>query len=71
MSTLFLKSYFSVGIYLLKVNNRNTRTKSKICPKLAKKTLGRDGWRHSGVFIVNLEHIFNLVLVFVLLTLCM
>ena len=40
------------GIYLLKVNNRNTRR-----------------WRRSGDFIVNFEHISNLVLVFLLLTL--
>ena len=38
------------GIYLLKVNNRNTRTSCE--------------WRRSGVFIVNFEQISNLVLVF-------
>ena len=45
-----------VGIYLLKVNNRNTRTRCEIC---------------SGVFIVNFEHISHLVLVFLLLALNM
>ena len=30
-----------VGIYLLKVNNRNTRTRRKICSKLTKKTSER------------------------------
>ena len=44
------------GIYMLKVNNRNTRTRCEIC---------------SGIFIVNFEHISHLVLVFLLLTLNM
>ena len=38
-----------VGIYPLKVNNRNTRTKCEI-------------WCRSFVFIINFEHISNLVL---------
>ena len=45
-----------MDIYLLKVNNRNTRKRCEIC---------------SGVFIVNFEHILHLVLVFLLLTLNM
>ena len=57
------------GIYLLKVNNRNTRTRFEICSKLKIKTLERHQWRRSGVFIVNSEHISHLVLVFLLLTL--
>ena len=55
-------------IYLLKVNNRNTRTKCEIFSKLAIKTPERRQWRHFGVFIVNLEQIPHLVLVFLLLT---
>ena len=51
----------AAGIYLLKVNNRNTRTRCEICSKLTIKT--------PGVFIVNFEHISHLVLVFLLLTL--
>ena len=47
-------SWIPAGIYLLKVNIRNTRARSEIC---------------SGVFIVNFEHILHLVLVFLLLTL--
>ena len=39
------------GIYLLKVNNRNTRTRCEICPKLTIKTPER-----SSVSIVNFEH---------------
>ena len=46
------------GIYLLKVNNRSTRTRCEICSK-------------SAVFIVNFEHISHLALVFLLLTLNM
>ena len=43
------------GIYLLKINNRNTRT----C----------EIRRRSGIFIVNFEHISHPVLVLLLLTL--
>ena len=56
-----------VGIYLLKVNNRNARTRCKICSKLTIKTPERRHWRLSGVFIINFEHISHLVLVFFLL----
>ena len=54
-------SNFPAGIYLLKINNRNTRTKYKICSKLTIKTIN----------IVNFEHISHVVLVFLLLTLNM
>ena len=57
------------GIYLLQVNNRNTRTRCEICSKLTINTPERRHWRRSGVFIVNFEHISHLVLVFLLLTL--
>ena len=59
------------GIYLLKVNNRNFRTRCKICSKLTIKTPERRQWRRSGVFVVNFEHIPHLALVFLLLTLNM
>ena len=39
-----------VDIYLLKVNNRNTRTRCEICSKLTRKTPER---RH-GVVLVSL-----------------
>ena len=55
--------------YMFKVNNRNTRTRCEICSKLTIKTSERRHWRHSGVFIVNVGHISNFVLVFLLLTL--
>ena len=56
------------GNYWFKVNNRNTRT-CEICSKLTIKTLERQQWRRSGVFVVKFEHIPHLVLVFLLLTL--
>ena len=52
------------GIYLLKVNNRNNRTRYEICSKLTIKTPERRKWCHSGVSIANFEHISHLVLVF-------
>ena len=58
-----------VGIYMLKVNNRNTRARCEICSKLTMKTQERCQWRRPGAFIVNFEHILHLVLVFSLLTL--
>ena len=60
-----------VGIYLLKVNNRNTRTRFEICSKLTIKTPERRHQHRSGIFIVNFERISHLVLVFLLLTLNM
>ena len=56
-------------IYLLKVNNRNTRVRCEICSKLTIKIPERRQWRRSDVFIVNFEHISHLNLVFLLLTL--
>ena len=59
---LKLLKIYLVGIYLLKVNNRNTRTRCEICSKLTIKTT-------SGDFIVNFEHISHIVLVFLMITL--
>ena len=53
-------------IYLLKVNNRNTRTRCEICSKLTTKTPERQQWRRSGVFLVNFEHNSHLALVLLL-----
>ena len=36
----------SAGIYLLKVNNRNTRTRCEICSKLTIRTPERRYWLH-------------------------
>ena len=60
---------YLVGIFMFKVNDRNTRSRREICSKLTIKTPERRHWRRSGVFIVNFEHIADLVLVFLLLTL--
>ena len=46
-----------VGIYKFKVNNRNTRTRCETSSKLTIKTPEQWQWHHSGVFIVNFEHI--------------
>ena len=59
------------GIYLLKVNNRNTRTRCEICSKLTINTPEQRQLRLSGVFIVNSEHISHLILMFLLLSLNM
>ena len=63
-----VRTKIPVGIYLLKVKNRNTRTRCEICSKLTIKTPER---RRFGVFIVNFETISHLVLVFLFLTLNM
>ena len=52
------------GIYLLKVNNRNTRARREIYSELTIKTPERRLWRRSGVFIVSFEHISHLFLAF-------
>ena len=57
------------GIYLLKVNNRNTRTRCEICSNLTLKKPERRHWCRSGVFTVNFEYISHLVLVFLFVTL--
>ena len=46
-----------VGIYLLKVNNRNNRTRCEISSKLTIKKPERRQWFRSGIFIVNFEDI--------------
>ena len=46
-----MRNYISAGIYLLKVNKRNTRTRSEICSELTIKT------PRSGVSIVTFEQV--------------
>ena len=65
----WLISVIPDGIYLLKVNNRNTRSRCETCSKLTIKTPEQRLWHRSYVFIVNFEHILHLGLVFFLLTL--
>ena len=64
-----LKINIPAGIYLLKVNDRNTRTRCEICSKLTVKTPERRHLRCSGVFNIKFEHSSYPVLVFQLLTL--
>ena len=47
--------HFPAGIYLFKVNNRNSRTMCKICSKLTIKTPERGQWR----FLVSLLSTLN------------
>ena len=60
---------FLASIYLLKINDRNCRTRCKICIKLTIKTRVVLVSLFSRVFIVNYEQFSHLVLVLVLLTL--
>ena len=57
------------GNKMVKLNNRNTRTRCEICSKLTIKIPERRHWRRFGIFIINFEQISHLVLVFLLLTL--
>ena len=54
---------------MFKVNNRSTRTSCEICTILTIKRPERRHWRRSGVFILNVEHISHVLLVFLLLIL--
>ena len=66
---LFVTIAIAASNYMFKVNNRNTRTRCKICSKLTIKIPERCHWRRFGIFIVNFERISHLVLVFLQLTL--
>ena len=59
------------SIYLLKVNNRKTRTRCEIFSKLIIKTPEWRQCRRSGGFIVNIENISYFFVVFLLLNLNM
>ena len=59
----------SADIYLLKVNNRNTRKRCETCLKLTMKTAEQRQWCCSSVLIINFEHMLHLFLVFLLSTL--
>ena len=52
-------------------DNPNTRKRYKICSKLTIKTPKRHQWRHTGFLIANFDHILQLALMFLLLTLNM
>ena len=42
---------------MVKVNNRNTRTRCEICSKLTTKTPERCHWRRSDVFSIKFVHL--------------
>ena len=70
----YIMRYNSTSIYLIKVSNRNIRTRCEICSMLTIKTSERQKQKftsRSGVFIVKFKHISRVVLVFLLLTLNM
>ena len=69
MLTGLMIEYYPVGIYLLKVNNRNTRTRCEICRSFVNfsKALFKNFFR--GVFIGNFGHFQHLDPLFLLLTL--
>ena len=68
---LSLLSPIQADNYMLKVDNRKTRTSFEIYPKLTIKTPKRRQCRHCDVFVVNFEHISELALGFLLTTLNM
>ena len=60
------------GVYLSKVNNRNTKNTSVRCEtylKLTVSTPERRQWYRSGVFIINFQQISHIHLVFPSVTL--
>ena len=50
-----MKAWLPANIYVLKINNKNTRERCEMCSKLTIKT--PEQRRRSGVFIVNCKHI--------------
>ena len=66
----FEVSTYPANIYLLNVNNRNTKKRREVCPELTIKTAEWGQWRRSGVvFIVNFKDISHFFLVFFFLPL--
>ena len=57
-------AHYPTGIYLFKVNNRNSRSMCEIWSKLIIKTLEQSHWRRSGVFIICFERISFIVTLF-------
>ena len=78
ISTLFWFLYnflriitqYPVNMYLLQVNNRDSRRKCEICSKLNIKTPERRQCHRSSVFIVNFEHILHIALLFLIVQEC-
>ena len=69
LNPLELKGVDPGDNFMLKINNRNTKTRCEMCSELTLKIPERRHWRRSGVGTVNFELISHLDLVFLLLTL--
>ena len=54
---------------MFKVDNRNTRKRFELCPKVIMKASERRHWRRYDTCFVNFEHISHFFLLFLLLTL--
>ena len=56
---IMVQPQYPAGIYLLKVDNKNTRTRCEICSKLTIKTPEQLHWSRSdsSVSIINFEHV--------------
>ena len=57
LTEYFEKILPAANIYLLKVNNKNTRKRCEICSKLTIKTPERRHWCRSGAFILDFEQV--------------
>ena len=64
-----MKITYPTGACFFEINNINTRKRWKICSKLTLKTPRQHPWRRSCLFVVNVDQISHMVLVFLLLTL--
>ena len=51
--TVSFSSNIPVGVYMFKVNNRNTRKRCEIGSKLTIKAPERGHWRRSGVLLLT------------------
>ena len=49
------ETHYPVGIYMFRVNNRNTTTRCEICSKFTIKTPERCQWRRCGVLLLTLN----------------
>ena len=63
-SAILLIYWFPVGIYLFKVNYRNTRTLNQICLKLTIEAPERRESSRFGDFFINFEQISHIAFVF-------
>ena len=55
LTSSVIMTKYRASTYMLKDDNRNTRARFEICPKLTIKTPEQRHGRRSGLFIVNLN----------------